>query len=457
MNSALGRLLDSIQRVDTPHQSVRERARALIRIYILYFALSFAYLPVAFQLPAQDGRRAQTVIIVLCMQLFYAFNIALCRRGHIDLTVVLVNTALCIASVTVSVASGQFGATVWLVVGLVLMAMLATTRRPVLISFLMSCVASLSVAASIYRAGRLQSWPHREEFFHLFILLGCAFIAVYVVQRIQSRVFSQSESLQAQLTASVDTERELRQQAEQKREAAEAASRHKDHFLASMSHELRTPLNAILGYAEILCEELDEQPEVPERVLRDADCVRSASRHLLELIQDVLNLADIESGELKMRPERFDVNEPCRQLCLSMRPASEDKGVALRCTVEREPLWVELDPVWVRQVVFNLLSNAVKFTQQGEIELKAEVIGERGELRLSVRDTGIGMSQEEQAEVFEEFVQANAETLREFGGTGLGLALCHKLVARMGGRIELESEPGVGTTVCCVLPTWEPS
>ena len=449
------RLMGHLEHVDTPHQDVRERARALIRLYVMFILMSCTFIPVAFAVSRERGVEITTTVLV--MHLFYAVNIALCRRGAINTSLVFYSVVLGGGAVAADVLNHDLGTSIWLLSGLSAMVMFASQTRQVVLSFLICCGAVLAVALSLLGAGQLAAQPEGEELAHLFILLCSSFLTAYIVQRVQSKSFAHLKMLKQQTSRTMEIERELRQQAEQKREAAEAASRHKDHFLASMSHELRTPLNAILGYAEILCEELDEQPEVPERVLRDADCVRSASRHLLELIQDVLNLADIESGELKMRPERFDVNEPCRQLCLSMRPASEDKGVALRCTVEREPLWVELDPVWVRQVVFNLLSNAVKFTQQGEIELKAEVIGERGELRLSVRDTGIGMSQGEQAEVFEEFVQANAETLREFGGTGLGLALCHKLVARMGGRIELESEPGVGTTVCCVLPTWEPS
>ncbi len=225
---------------------------------------------------------------------------------------------------------------------------------------------------------------------------------------------------------------------------AEAANRSKGEFLANMSHEIRTPITAILGYADVLSDECD-CPTARER----AAVIKRNGEHLLGLINDILDLSKIEAG--KMEPERVRCSpaELMAEVVALMRVRAEEKQLELRVdTMASLPESVLTDPLRLRQILVNLVGNAVKFTDRGEVRLTARLTRGADSARLvfTVRDTGIGMSAEQIAALFQPFSQADTSAARRFGGTGLGLAISRRLAEALGGSIEVQSTPGEGST-----------
>ena len=233
---------------------------------------------------------------------------------------------------------------------------------------------------------------------------------------------------------------------EQARDTAVAANRAKSEFLANMSHELRTPLNAIIGYSEILLEDLGSD----QQVAKDLTRIRSAGQHLLALINDVLDISKIEADKVELRPEPFNLAELIEHVAATVQPLAYKNRNNFVVNCEKGIGTMIADRTRLRQVLFNLLANACKFTKDGEVELAVERAGSTIELR--VRDNGIGISKDQQAKLFQPFVQADSSTTREYGGTGLGLVICRRLVEMMGGSVTLESEVGKGSTFKVSLP-----
>ena len=237
----------------------------------------------------------------------------------------------------------------------------------------------------------------------------------------------------------------------------ETASRHKSEFLANMSHELRTPLNAVIGFSEVL-----EQRMVGELNERQAEFVRDireSGRHLLALINDILDLSKIEAGRMDLEPSTFDPSQALQGALALVRERAARHGIELSLDVPGDLGSIVADERKVRQVVLNLLSNAVKFTPNGgRVALSARRIAEprddrETELEISVSDTGIGIAPEDQAAVFEEFRQVGTDTARKHEGTGLGLALAKRFVELHGGKIRVESALGAGSTFTFTLPS----
>ncbi|MEL6405352.1 MAG: ATP-binding protein [Chloroflexota bacterium] len=234
------------------------------------------------------------------------------------------------------------------------------------------------------------------------------------------------------------------------RKQAEDATRLKSQFLATMSHELRTPLNAIIGYTEIQLAGMtgdlnDEQRDYQARVLTNAD-------HLLNLINDVLDISKIEAGRLELVHKPFVLPDWLNSVDAQMRVLAEEKGLDFVVEIdERMPDRIFGDPARVRQVVINLLSNAVKFTEVGHIRLQIRKHG-RDAWKIIVGDTGIGIPPHMQETIFEEFRQVDASSRRKAGGTGLGLAIVRKLVLTMGGNVRVNSQLGEGSTFTITLP-----
>ena len=236
------------------------------------------------------------------------------------------------------------------------------------------------------------------------------------------------------------------------RDKAEQANRSKSAFLANMSHELRTPLTAIIGYSEILEDDAGEMGF--EDFLPDLAKIKGAGRHLLGLINSILDLSKVESGKMELFIESFDLLELVTEVASTIKPLMEKNGNTLEIVAEEDLGSVRADLTKTRQILFNLLSNASKFTENGQVKLEVRRVAENGTDRMFfvVADSGIGMSPEQLQRLFKSFSQADASTARKYGGTGLGLALCKRFCQVLGGSIEVVSELGKGTTFTVQLP-----
>jgi signal transduction histidine kinase/CheY-like chemotaxis protein len=236
------------------------------------------------------------------------------------------------------------------------------------------------------------------------------------------------------------------------REASETANQSKSLFLANMSHELRTPLNAILGYSEMLQEEAIEQGL--DSFGPDLERIRAAGKHLLALINDILDLSKIEAGKMELYLESFDIGKMIEDVASTIRPMVEANTNSLQIVLDPDLGEMYADEIKVRQGLYNLLSNAVKFTKDGSITVAAgrQRIDGREWIEVQVIDEGIGLSPEQIVKLFQDFTQADASTTRKFGGTGLGLALTRRFCLMMGGDVTVRSEAGEGSTFTVKLP-----
>jgi signal transduction histidine kinase len=235
------------------------------------------------------------------------------------------------------------------------------------------------------------------------------------------------------------------------KEAAEGADRMKSAFLATMSHELRTPLNSIIGFTGILLQEL-AGPLNPEQ-RKQMSIVRDSSAHLLELINDVLDLSKIEAGQLRVDHEPVDLEAVTRKVAAAVQPLAERKGLALDWTVEPGLAPIASDRRRVEQILTNLVGNAIKFTEAGSVRIQAAAEGPM--VRLDVTDTGIGIAPGDLERLFEPFVQVDSGLTRKYVGTGLGLSICKRLAGLLGGRIQVASTIGAGSTFSVLLPRLE--
>jgi signal transduction histidine kinase/CheY-like chemotaxis protein len=301
-------------------------------------------------------------------------------------------------------------------------------------------------------------------------LVGWAFVARSLVMRrkreaeqLRERMVEQERVAHNALAAKAAALAESNHQLEEARIAADVANTAKSSFLANMSHELRTPLNAILGYSEMLQEEAADlnQPTFTP----DLQKIHGAGKHLLGLINDILDLSKVEAGKMTLYLEEFDVAALVAEVGATVQPLIARQGNRLEIICPADLGVMRSDQTKVRQVLFNLLSNSSKFTEGGTITLRvAAKIPDAGQgvardsrmIEFSIVDTGIGMTAEQMGRLFQAFEQADASTTKKYGGTGLGLVLCRRFSQLMGGDVTVSSQPGVGSTFTVVLPMTPP-
>ena len=255
------------------------------------------------------------------------------------------------------------------------------------------------------------------------------------------------QTLASQSVLAIQNARLFREIADKSEQLA-LASQHKSQFLANMSHELRTPLNAILGYAELLVDGI--YGVLPEKAQGVLERVQNNGKHLLALINDVLDLAKIEAGQLALTLEDYALAEVVRGVVTATEPLAAAKGLKFTAIVQEGMPMAHGDARRVSQVLLNLAGNAIKFTDAGEVEINASAAN--GQFVLTVRDTGPGIADADQERIFGEFQQIDNSDTRKKGGTGLGLAISKRMVEMQGGMISVDSVLGAGSTFRVVLP-----
>ena len=279
-------------------------------------------------------------------------------------------------------------------------------------------------------------------------------IGVFVLTRSIVRLFDQKQinlitTFADQAVIAIENVRLFDEIQDKSRQLAEA-SQHKSQFLANMSHELRTPLNAILGYTELIADGVYGQP--PDKMLAVLKRLESNGRHLLGLINDVLDLSKIEAGQLTLSLDNYSMKDVIHSVYGAVEPLAADKKLRFKAELSPELPQGRGDERRLTQVLLNLVGNAIKFTDSGEVAIKASA--SNGHFSVSVCDTGPGISEADQSKLFQEFQQADNSITKAKGGTGLGLAISKRIVEMHGGQIKLKSQLGKGSTFSITLPVY---
>lgn len=304
----------------------------------------------------------------------------------------------------------------------------------------------LSVVLSGHATGGLSGHTLREQIMIVQVFVAMLSFTVTLV----GAALDERRWLERRMAEAVERAEEAREEAVVAKDAAETASRTKSMFLANMSHELRTPLNAVIGFSEVMQGEM-YGPMGNERYRGYARMIHEAGAHLLELINDVLDMSKIEAGKFEIERRRIDMRSVLRDCVTLMHDRADEASVALIVNTPNSPLWINADRRALKQILLNLISNGVKFTPAGgEVRISATL--ETGRCVLSVRDTGVGIPAEAIERLGNPFVQLRADAAHSHQGTGLGLALVRALTEMHEGTMHIESREGAGTTVTIELP-----
>ena len=335
-----------------------------------------------------------------------------------------------------------------------LLAQLSTTQAQVVVGVVMVLAALYAVLFFVVRRADTILHAQHEELSHREGALERA--ANLLEQRVQHRTQA-LEDLNANLKGEIQQRRAVEQELTGARREAEAASAAKSQFLSSMSHEIRTPLNGVLGMAELL-----QQTRLDGEQARYVGAITASGRALHGLLGDILDLSKIEEGQVQLEHIDFDLQELLAETADVYRELASTRGLVLRAQLQACAGRVNGDPGRLRQVLSNLLGNAIKFTERGEVRLQVQTLpappGDgRSWQRFTVEDDGPGIAPLALARLFQRFVQADISTTREYGGSGLGLVICRRLVELMGGTIQVHSEPGKGSRFWFDLPLATPT
>ncbi|MBB4066082.1 sensor histidine kinase [Gellertiella hungarica] len=265
--------------------------------------------------------------------------------------------------------------------------------------------------------------------------------------------YSNVMSMRSEIERETELARVAMEKLQEAKKHAETANQAKSIFLAKMSHELRTPLNAVIGYSELMMEMMKPETASSQKE-QDLKRINSAGKHLLSLVNDVLDLSKIESNTIEINEESFDADDFCNQVIATAEPLVKANGNSFVVQSPARLGKVTGDQTKLRQVILNLLSNAAKFTRNGTVSLivRRKTIGSGEWVEIQVVDTGIGIAREDIARLFQNYAQASAQTSVKYGGTGLGLAISQKLCALMGASITVTSEPGRGSCFTVRIP-----
>jgi signal transduction histidine kinase len=280
--------------------------------------------------------------------------------------------------------------------------------------------------------------------------IGVIFLSRQSVRPFTSKQIDLASTFADQAVIAIENVRLFDEIQDKSKQLAEASER-KSQFLASMSHELRTPLNAIIGLTEMMVNNATHFGT--EKAVEPLRRVNAAGTHLLSLINEVLDLSKIEAGKLELNPEAVNLTRLIDEVIGTAGQLADKNQNRLVVEAQENLGALNADSMRLKQILLNLLSNACKFTKEGEVALRVRKVADgRDWVELAVADTGIGMTAEQQAKLFQDFTQADSLTARRYGGTGLGLAISRKLARMMGGDVTVTSEPGKGSVFTVCLP-----